>query len=429
MAPVRAKLGTATLALLLAVIAGLGVQLIGTLRAHQKMRTDLAELQNVKFGLLNADAWVGQVTAIIEKKINEFRLTPQNRQSLKATLEKMLDVVITQADQRLRKEKAKAPLKARLKEDVREKLMDMDQVKAGIPNYADQILAEMEKPKSRRQLDALLNNVLNEVSQSTFAELDTSAVQAIKQQYDCLSRLSCQAAIQNRIDDNHEVAVREALVVLGLTLLLFIAVIAQRTPGRLALLSLCCAVLMACGVLTPMIEVEARISSLKFVLLGEPVEFTDQVLYFQSKSVLDVVHIMMQTHKADMIVVGILIMTFSVIFPLTKLAASLIYLGMERARSWRIVKFFVFKSSKWSMADVFVVAMFMAYIGFSGIMQSQLSTFAAQAKENVEVLTTNGTNLQIGFFMFLAFCMAGLLTSTLIESRLPPEAPPLPIDQ
>jgi hypothetical protein len=425
MPPPRSKLVTAALALLLLIIAALGAQLIQTLRHHQTLRTQLATLQNVKYGLLNADVWVAQVTVIIEKKINEYRLTPANRKELKATLEHMLEVLITQTDDYLRKQKSKQPLTKRIKESVRERLMDVDQVKAGIPKYADQILDEMQKPKSRHQLDAVLKNVLNEVSETTFAEMDDSELQAAKAQFGCLSRLSCQDALLNRIDANHLVAVREALVVLSLCLFLFIVVVEQHTPARLGLLALCCGVLMACGVLTPMIEVEARISSLKFVLLGEPVEFTDQVLYFQSKSVLDVVDILVRTHKADMVVVGVLVMTFSVVFPLAKLAASLVWIGWERTRSWRAVVFFALKSAKWSMADVFVVAMFMAYIGFNGVMQSQLTTFAREA-QGVDVLTTNGTNLQIGFFMFLAYCMAALLTGTVMESRLVEKEFPAP---
>ena len=38
----------------------------------------------------------------------------------------------------------------------------------------------------------------------------------------------------------------------------------------------------------------------------------------------------------------------------------------------KIVRFLVFKSGKWSMADVMVVAIFMSYIGFTGIISSQL---------------------------------------------------------
>jgi hypothetical protein len=421
---VRVQAVTAALVAILVALAVAGVQLIDNLQAHQRLRVDLAELNDVKYGLLNADAWVGQLTAIVEKKINEFELTPENRKAIKKTLERMLDVLITEGDRYLRRQVKQGDLSERVKEKVRQQLMDLETVKAGIPRYADEIVQEMEKPKARRELNAFLKNVLADVSQSTFAELDTSRLDQIKGEYGCVARPSCTLAIQEQMNENHRRAVLLALLVLGLAVVLFAAVFLGTTRERLVLLALCCAMLMAIGVLTPMIEVEARISSLSFVLLGEPVEFTQQVLYFQSKSVTDVVLIMTRTGKIDMIVVGILIMTFSVIFPLLKLGASLIYLYAERLRDNVLVRFFALKSAKWSMADVFVVAMFMAYIGFSGLIASQLSTFALAAKADVEILTTNGTSLQIGFFMFLAFCIAGLLTATLIERLMADEAEP-----
>ena len=413
----------AALALLLAAVAILAVQLIGTLRTHQRMAVELATIDDIKYGLLNADTWVDQVTRIIEKKINEFKLTPENRKTVKATLEKMLDVFITQADLRLRKEKENANLLKRAKEKVREKLIDIGDVKAGIPEYADKILDQMNQPKTRENLTEVVRNLLNDVSQSTFAVVDKSRFEAVRAEYQCEDRETCERSIQSRIDANHRVAVIQTLVMLGLILLLFIG--ATFLPGglnnsRLALLTLGCLVLMFCGVLTPMIEVEARISELRFVLLGEPVTFTDQILYFQSKSVLDVVRVLTSTGKPDMMLVGVLIMTFSVIFPLAKLLASFAYLynpgGVRRSA---FVQFFALKSGKWSMADVFVIAIFMAYVGFSGIIESQLSTFAAAAgTQDVKVLTTNGTSLQIGFFLFLSFCLASMLTSSLIDSTV-----------
>ena len=42
-----------------------------------------------------------------------------------------------------------------------------------------------------------------------------------------------------------------------------------------------------------------------------------------------------------------------------------------------MVRFFVLKSGKWSMADVMVVAIFMAYIGFNGIITSQFGQFSS----------------------------------------------------
>ena len=84
-----------------------------------------------------------------------------------------------------------------------------------------------------------------------------------------------------------------------------------------------------------------------------------------------------------------------------------------------MVRFFAFKSGKWSMADVMVVSIFMAYIGFNGMIASQLELITrGAASAGVDVLTTNGTALQPGFFMFLAFCVFSLIVSTMLESSL-----------
>ena len=71
------------------------------------------------------------------------------------------------------------------------------------------------------------------------------------------------------------------------------------------------------------------------------------------------------------------------------------------------------------MADVFVVAMFMAFIGFNGIVGEQLEHLKDMNKY-VEVLTTNGTNLKSGFYLFILFCISGLFMSTAIQKKLEP---------
>ncbi|MEK6805022.1 MAG: paraquat-inducible protein A [Pseudomonadota bacterium] len=433
--PPRSQWINTGLALLLAVIVGLSMQLIATLQTHQRLSEDLAELNKAKYGLLNADAWVEQVAAIIEKKINEFEITPDTRASLKLNLQRMLDTLITEADRFMRLQTKKESesgdwwgrTKGKVKLNVMERFVDIRQVKRGIPIYADKILDRLAKSGARQDLNQFLQHLMTEASRSTFSVVDQTAIEDIHTAYQCSDRPACQQTIGERMEISHLWAVQQTLALLALTTLLF--AVAALTPGRqnahrLAVLAVCCGVLMLCGVLTPMIEVEARISELRFVLLGEPVVFTDQVLYFQSKSVLDVVTVLTATGKFDMIVVGALIMIFSVIFPLAKLLASFAYLYDVRGlRQSSIVRFFALKSGKWSMADVFVVAMFMAYIGFNGIMASQLSNFAAAGVGSVDILTTNGTSLQIGFFMFLAFCIAGLLTSTLIDSAIEPKTP------
>jgi ABC-type spermidine/putrescine transport system permease subunit I len=69
------------------------------------------------------------------------------------------------------------------------------------------------------------------------------------------------------------------------------------------------------------------------------------------------------------------------------------------------------------MADVVVVAIIMAYIGFQGIINAQLAKIKLFSSK-IEVMTTNNTQLQIGFFVFTVFCILGIINSLVVEKRV-----------
>ena len=114
----------------------------------------------------------------------------------------------------------------------------------------------------------------------------------------------------------------------------------------------------------------------------------------------------MITHQdIQMKLVGILLITFSIVFPLLKMISTLgYYFNHFHARENRVIKFFALNSGKWSMGDVMVVAIFMAYIGFNGIITSQLGLLNSSDQELV-ILTTNATALQPGFYLFLTYTL------------------------
>jgi hypothetical protein len=174
-------------------------------------------------------------------------------------------------------------------------------------------------------------------------------------------------------------------------------------------------VLLLVGLTTAMIDIDARINSLNFELLGETVSFKNQVIFFQSKSILDVVKILLSTGKYDSIFVGILILIFSILFPITKLLSTGVSLLSQR--KWaknKVIHYFAFQSGKWSMADVTVVAIFMAYIGFNGILQSQMGYLNHQSDAFTSI-ATNQTSLQPGYIIFVTFVVFGLALSQILK--------------
>jgi len=150
---------------------------------------------------------------------------------------------------------------------------------------------------------------------------------------------------------------------------------------------------------------------MSFMLMGHPIHFENQVLYFQSKSILDVFWIMITHKDIQMKFVGVLMITFSIVFPLLKMVSSLgYYYNYHRARENPVIKFLILKSGKWSMADVMVIAIFMAYIGFNGIITSQFGQLS-KANQELVILTTNGTSLQPGYYLFLTYTLLALFLS------------------
>jgi hypothetical protein len=320
-------------------------------------------------------------------------------------------------------------------------LIDFDDLRRKVPQYSEMVLEELSKPEAKREIKAQLIAFMQQTAHATFAKTDRSRLAERLAAHGCAEAAPCSDTIRAEIAAASRPVLNRVLGLLGLTAALFALCLVAPAPARAAhggpgvddtpppnvpgldplqllLLTGATLILLAGGVLTPMIEIEARISALTIQLMGEPVIFTDQVLYYQSKSIFDVVSILARTGGADMILVAVLLVLFSLIFPAFKIVATYLYYYDYRGlRASRPVRFFALRSGKWSMADVLVIAIFMAYIGFSGLVGSQLATLSRSGAA-VEVLTTNGTALAPGFFLFLAFVLASLVVSAAVENRV-----------
>jgi hypothetical protein len=421
------RLATALSAAALLVAAILvSVPMWSDLRALQRTQTDLAELQDVRYGLLDAERWVEQLARIIGERIDNFEVTDANRPLIKGNIELVLDRLFLEIERYTRRRNAAGDnwlerAQGALRQGVQDYLLDFNALRARVPAYADAVIDELNEPVTRDEIKAQLLAALERAAEATFSETDTSALETVLVRHGCGDVAVC----IERLGAERAALAKGSLSSGGWVLLLVAALFGLAMlrrdalqPEIMALLTAGTLVLLAAGVWTPMIEVEARIAELRFELLGEPILFSDQVLYFQSKSILDVVAILMETREADMILVAVLITLFSLVFPSAKvLAGFLYYFDFRGLRANPLVYFFALRSGKWSMADVLVVAMLMAYLGFSGLVANQLSSIA-RAGRGVDVITTNGTSLQLGFFMFLAFVLASLVLSSMLEGRI-----------
>lgn len=388
-------------------------QIISNSLANQKNKNDYAELNHVKYGLLSIEEWKQQITVILADEINNISISKANKKALKKHVEILLNTLIDKVDRKIR-EGNEGTTGGRITQSFINTFIKLDEIKKGIPEYADAVIHEMTKAKTERQIKAILNKQLKQYSEQTFDTQDTSQLSLI------LVRTGSRDIESARIKINNEISIMDDLIFVQSFLLIILSVILFALPGLskqplrasiYILLVVSLLTLLTAGVTTPTIDMEATISQMNFELIGHSIHFENQVLYFQSKSILDVFWIMITHHDIQMKLVGVLLVTFSILFPLLKIASSLgYYYNFHRARDNPVIQFFVFKSGKWSMADVMVVAIFMSYIGFNGIITSQFGKLNKASQELV-ILTTNGTALQPGYYLFLTYTLLALFLS------------------
>lgn len=424
--------------------AVLTVQLIADLNRIKVLKTDLAEVHHVRYGLLDADEWVDRIASVIEKRVTELDLTEANRPKVVEAVEQVLETMLTEIERYLRRRNLRSggswmdQLQGALQQGLQDMLIDFDKLRRQVPQYAEIVVEQLGKPEVKEEIKAQLTELVRQTSDATFAKVDRSALNALMQHYACADPDSCTTALEARIGAEERPMRKRLAIVFSLVALLFTLCMTGRAKGiagegaavragfdpfKLFLLTGATLILLLGGVLTPMIEIEASITELQLTFLDEPIVFTNQVLYFQTKSIFEVVRILVETRAADMLLVAVLITLFSVIFPAIKVMTTyLYYFDVRQARASALVRFFALRSGKWSMADVLVIAIFMAYLGFDGLIGSQLRSLsqmpdagASGTALGTQVLTTNGTALEPGFYLFLGFVLASLLLSATLE--------------
>lgn len=400
------------------IVAICCVRLVTLENRKADLKRDQIELCHIKYGLFNVDEWKTVIAGIVTKKVREFEITNENRAEMKARIEELLRKVIDEVAQVMR-EKNNQSLIGGFKQFFMDVFVDMDHIKAGIPRYADDVLDFLNDPKNREQLKDYILEKFNDLADKTVGKVDYTEFNAILAKHSATDKEMC---LGNILEQQNHTRSEELLFFLLLTLSCLglgalILFGGDFGTSELGTMVACAVLLLLTGLSLPMIDIEATISSFSFKLMGEPVEFKDQVLFFQSKSILQVVSLLIKNGGLGLVLVAVLVFTFSVLIPVSKLILSVFTIARaEKPRGW-LHRFLVFKSGKWSMADVMVVAIFMSYIGFNGVINSQLTQITASSS-NVQVFTTNNSVLQAGFYLFASYCILGLLLSAMVDKWL-----------
>ncbi len=151
------------------------------------------------------------------------------------------------------------------------------------------------------------------------------------------------------------------------------------------------------GLQTPFLEVEAYSVDLEIGNSFLSKTFDGRTYYlYQNKSVFELIKLLF---NGGNLLVGLCVVLFSIVFPLFKLGASLIAFIFPKTTLAQRSLSLITKLGKWSMADVFISAVFLAVFSFANM--------------NVEVDTSSNT--LIGLYFFLAFVILSISSGQFLK--------------
>lgn len=389
---------------------------ISGLSARRDLRTDLAELQHVRYGILSADQWRGIITRILNAQIDNMDLKGQTK-ALRPMVRQSLNNLLDNIQHQMTTPQPGAAHALTAPPFVVN--MIVNSLRPHVPEYTNVVLAELAKPQNQKAFRESVRNVMLDAVKNTFSSVDMTTYNAILARYGCSSGPQCQSVLANRIHQADAQLTADYIIVLVATALAFILLAASRRPltrSAVAVLMAFSITMLLGGILSPMIEVEVRITSLHATLLGTPVVFHNQSMYYRSKSVFEVFQTLIEMHRPAMLLVAVLVLLFSVVFPALKmLALSASLFRPSLLRNSRIVRLLAFDLSKWSMADVMALAIFMSFVAFNGVIESGLAGIRAEPAVQQLVIPTDSSRILPGYYLFVGFCIAGIILSKKLE--------------
>ena len=390
---------------------------VNGLAARRDIRIDLAEISNVRYGILSADQWRNIIGPMLNAQIDNLDLQGQSknlRPMVQRSLYALLDNIKTQMT-------APAPKGSGKPAGANPFLVNMivASLRPHVPEYTNVVMKEINKADTLNSFKDSIRSVLADAVKNTFSSTDMTTYNAILKRYGCADGTACEATLTGQIAAADRTLTRDYLVVLASAALAFILLMAGKqtlSRGAVVVLMLFSIAMLVGGVLSPMLEVEVRVTKLDATLLGTPIEFRDQSLYYRSKTVLEVCQTLIEMGRPEMMLVGVLVILFSVVFPALKmLALAACLFRPALLRTSRIVKVLAFQLSKWSMADVMVLAIFMSFVAFNGVISSSFEGLRSVQNVQQVQIPTSASKILPGYYLFIGFCLSSIILSKKLE--------------
>lgn len=393
---------------------------------QEQIKEDYSMSNNITFGLFSVDQWRDRISEVVNGQVSDYHMTAAQKKALQAQIEQQLHSLVTKTVAEINQ--PQKTIGGKLKKMAFNTMVNADDIQAQVPAFSKTIIDKVSSPASTRRLKRMATSKLTQLENQTHdstAAANYEVTKYLYKKYHVADPVAYNKEISSQLTAIRTTTYNYAYAMLGCVLaalslwwLMRKQVHLQTTLFVMALLF--AAILLTVGVTASIIEVDARIQSLNFMLMGQKVAFENQVLFFQSKSIWGIVQVLIKQPKPDAVLIGILIMVFIILLPVLRMLARGIHLlsPKEFAQN-KVLRYLAFESGKWDMSDVMVVGILMTYIGLNGILKSQLSNLNIH-NSFLTTVTNNNTSLQPGYFIFVGYVLFAVLLSYILKRIAPP---------
>jgi hypothetical protein len=217
--------------------------------------------------------------------------------------------------------------------------------------------------------------------------------------------------MEEKADLYYDSAVDHGIVLASVVVfyLIVISLVYNKKPYRNQAIGLSYVMAAMCflylGLQSPFLEIQAfKDDVTASIPITDEFEFTGSVegrvfFLYQNKSVLELIKLL---YMGGNMFVAVLILIFSIVFPTIKLITSSMVFFKPQSRYSQKAVTVIDKLGKWSMADVFVSSVFLAYFSFA----------------NMNVGVDTGANTLIGLYFFVAFVVFSIFSGRYLKNTV-----------
>lgn len=398
-----------------------GYELYTRSAQQERLKEDYSTVNSISFGVFSIDLWSEKLGRVVTDEIKDFEVLPEHKKLLQRTVEKQLHEMVNEVVKDFTK--PQKSLGDKLKKFAFKQFVDPKELHREVPGFAKLIVDRLTSKRATGKIKNIALTKFDELQSQTYDSTRVAArviKSAMYQKYKVKTADAFNRQLEKQLDEIRKVTYTYAYLMLGmaaitLVLWIFLRKLAYLHTTLFVMSLLIALVLLWVGVTVSIVEVDARLSSLHILLLGERISFENQVLFFQSKSIWGIAQALIAQPKPDSVTVGILILLFVVALPMLRIIARGMHMLCKPIIAENgFTRYLAFESEKWDMADVMVVGILMTYIGLNGILKSQLTDLNMKT-EFMESATVNYSSIQPGYIIFVGYVVFGIFLSFMLK--------------